>query len=368
MIDCDVHMTFKSFSELLPYADRLVADYAETAGYGGFQFPTYPWLHPSGFHRGEATEDAGGRAGSDYDTTCRQLLDPLEIEYAILSPEDINTLGGMAHERLAAELCKAHNRWMIDTWLSRGDSRIKGSIVVMPQDPRAAAEEIRALGGHPDIVRVLMPFGTERGYGHPFYHPIWEAANEVGLPIALHPDSQGLGICSPPTATGYPTYYLEYHTLLTTIAMSHLVSLIAQGVFEKYPGLKFTLIEGGVAWLPALLWRLDTNWKALRREVPWVRELPSEIAGRHVRLSTQPLEQPADPRDLKHTLEAYPPLKEMLLFATDYPHWDADSPELIVRRLPSGWADAVMSENARAHYGLPARRDAVQPAISGATA
>jgi predicted TIM-barrel fold metal-dependent hydrolase len=43
------------------------------------------------------------------------------------------------------------------------------------------------------------------------------------------------------------------------------------------------------------------------------------------------------------------------MFATDYPHWDVDTPKLVAARLPEAWRGKVMSENARALYGLPAR-------------
>jgi hypothetical protein len=114
------------------------------------------------------------------------------------------------------------------------------------------------------------------------------------------------------------------------------------------------LIEAGVAWLPAILWRLDADYKALRKETPWLKMLPSEYAAHHIRLSTQPLEQPRDVRQLWNVLEAIDG-EHTLLFASDYPHWDFDDPTLL--HLPPEWKPRVFSENARELYGLPARAE-----------
>jgi uncharacterized protein len=351
MIDCDVHQNFNHVQDLLPWLDPAHRDYVVHGGYGGYSLPNYPWLHPSGFMRGDSVPANGGVPGSDYELLREQLLDAFDVEFAILTGEDILNVSAVPHPQVAAALATAYNRWLLEEWLPR-DQRLQGSLVVAPQDAERAAQEIRELGGRPGIVQVIVSAGAQAGYGHPRYHPIYDACAELGLPFAIHVGAEGLGMNPPPTATGYPGYYVEWHTLLPTTVMSHVVSLVCNGVFERFPGLRLVLIETGIAWLPGLLWRLDANWRALRSEVPWVKRLPSETVREHVRFTTQPLDQPASGRALGQLLELVDGLEGMLMFATDYPHWDFDSPEEIARRLPAEWRDAVMSENARAFYRL----------------
>ena len=204
MIDCDVHQNFNHVSDLLPWIDPAYRDYVRNAGFGGFELPNYlTWMHPDGTTRRDSMPPGGGVPGSDYETIRKQLLDPLDIEYAILTGEDILSVSCLPNPQVAAALVTAYNRWVIDEWLPR-DPRLKGSLVVATQDAKRAAEEIRAFGEHPDIVQVLLPNANTSGYGHPHYHPIYEAAFEVGLPVAMHVGGEGLGINHPPTATGYP--------------------------------------------------------------------------------------------------------------------------------------------------------------------
>jgi uncharacterized protein len=362
VIDCDVHQNFDHVQDLVPWLDPAFRNYVIHGGYGGYSLPNYPWLHPSGFMRDDARPAGGGVPGSDYQLLREQLLDAFDIEFAVLTGEEILSVSAVPHPQLASALATAYNRWLVEEWLPR-DPRLKGSLVVAPQDAASAVDEIRRVGEHPDVVQVIVSCGSQAAYGDPRYHPIWAACAELGLPVAMHVGAEGLGANAPPTASGYPSYYLEWHTLLPTTAMSHLVSLVVQGAFERFAGFKVVLVEAGVAWLPGVLWRLDANWRALRAETPWVKELPSETVRRAVRFTTQPLEQPAASEQLWGVLEAVEGLGEMLMFATDYPHWDFDEPKQVARRLPDAWREQVLGENARAFYGLGSGRDVRQAEI-----
>jgi predicted TIM-barrel fold metal-dependent hydrolase len=355
VIDCDVHQNFNRLTDLVPWLDPAYRDFVEHGGFGGLGLPNYPWVHPGGFTMNEAQPPDGGVAGSDYETLREQLLDGQEVEFAILTGEEILNVSCLPHPQLAAALATAYNRCLTEQWLPR-DERLRGSLVVASQDARRAAQEIRDFGEDPAIVQVLLSGGALTGYGDPRYEPIFDAAVEMGLPVAIHVGAEGLGMNPPPTATGFPAYYVEWHTLLAGAVQSHLVSLVCRGTFERHPDLRLVIIEAGMTWLPSLLWRLDANWKSLRSEVPWVRTLPSDTVRQQVRFTTQPLEQPSKPGHLVQALEMIDGVEQMLMYASDYPHWDFDPEKVTKNRLPPQWRAAIMSENARSLYRLPTPR------------
>ena len=216
------------------------------------------------------------------------------------------------------------------------------------------------------FVQVLLCGGADRPYGEPRYLPIFEAAAECGLPVAIHSGGEGMGIAAPPGGAGPVTFYIEWHTLGSACSiMSHLVSLVCHGTFERLPSLKVLLIEGGIAWLPGILWRLDTNWRALRSETPWLERKPSEVAREHVRFSTQPLEH-TDGRDetLFEMLEAAG-APDILCFASDYPHWDFDDPGFMLKRLPEAWRDKVLHGERRRALRRAARPGTARERLAG---
>jgi predicted TIM-barrel fold metal-dependent hydrolase len=244
----------------------------------------------------------------------------------------------------------AVNDATVETWLSVSP-RYRGSVLVNSDDPAAAVREIERLGDRPDMVQVLMASTTRQPCGQRRYHPIYEAAAAYGLPVALHPGAEGSGTAAPPTPVGYPTRYLEWHTLLPLTAMAQAASLVCEGVFERFPTLHMVIVEGGLSWLPHLMWRLDKNFKALRDTVPWLTRLPSDYIKQHLRLTTQPVEEPDDPGHLPQML-AMMEAEHTVMFSSDYPHWDNDNPRLLFRRLDPDVRARIMGGTAAELYRL----------------
>lgn len=311
---------------------------------------TLGYWNPNGVNRPDAVLEDGTRVEDSPEAMAAHFLDRYDLDFAILNTGSVLHLGLSPEPDYAAALISAMNDVIVEEWLPV-DPRYRASIAVYPNDPELAVREIHRLGDHPGVVQVIMPSAARIPYGQRFYHPIYAAAVEHGLPVAIHPGTEGVGISGAPTNVGYPTSYFEWHTDLACSYIAHLVSLVTEGVFTKFPSFKFVLLEGGVSWAPPILWRMDKNWKALRMTTPWVDRLPSEIVTEHVRFSTQPIEEPEDPKHFHAILEMFD-AQQMLIFSTDYPHWDGDTPDFAARSFPKALRPAIMGGNAIALYGL----------------
>ena len=101
------------------------------------------------------------------------------------------------------------------------------------------------------VVQDEMVMKTRDPMGHARYWPIYEASEEAGLPISVH---VGGGAPNPAISGGWPSYHYEFRNGLVQAAQAQLISLIGSGVFNTFPNLKVVLVEGGFAWVPALLW------------------------------------------------------------------------------------------------------------------
>jgi predicted TIM-barrel fold metal-dependent hydrolase len=289
-----------------------------------------------------------GPGGSDPALMEQQLLKDAGVTYAILIPL---TVTGMANPEHEAAMCAATNAWLADKWLGEYNKhgRYRGSIMVCPDVPEAAVEEIERWAKHDGFVQVMIPPMARSAYGLPQYFPIFEAAARHGLPVGIHINrTPGMSLLSP---VGFVSYYFEFHPQYTLYYFPHVASLVLSGVFARLPDLRFVLVEGGVSWLTPYMWRLDHYWQQFGSEVPWLDRPPSDYIRKQVLVTTQPLERPKETRRLHEYLD-WMGSEHMVLFSTDYPHWDYDHPEPTLKRLPSAVRNRFAFENAAHLYGF----------------
>jgi len=304
-------------------------------------------MNQTGFYvRGDTVLPNGKSPGTEYEAMRRFLLDDVS-PFRILLNFDVGLESGYYNPYFAAALCRAANQWSVERWLDLPDDRLRGSLLIPTEIAEDAIAEIRRWAGHPKISQVLLvgnPLG--RPFGHPHYHAIYAVAEEVGLPISIHIGGEK-ATKSAYSAGGHVGSYFERRASGNQAGMHHLTSMITHGVFEKFPKLKLMLTEFGFAWLPAVMWRLESIYEVLRVESPIVKRRPMEYLLEHVHLSTQPL----DTEDLGGLFETFPEFEDLLCFATDFPHFDGDDPRLLTSQMPKSWLPKVFCENAAAHYG-----------------
>jgi predicted TIM-barrel fold metal-dependent hydrolase len=334
-IDCDIHPGVPGIKTLLPYMDDHWRDAFILRGMDNFDLASYPpgapiscrpdWRPPQ------------GKPGTLLPLMQSQALDHFGTRFAIC-----NTLyGGQAavSETMGAAMCTAINDWIEAEWLAR-DARLCSSIVVPAQSPELSVAEIERKAGNKRFVQVLMPAAAEILYGKRYYWPVYEIAQHYDLPIGLHAGSMYRHALTP---NGWPSYYLQDYVSQSQVFEDQLLSLVSQGVFEQFPKLCVVLIESGVTWLPHFLWRAIKTWHGVRAEAPWVKRSPADYIRDHIRMTIQPIDAP-DAEAVEKIIEEIGD-DRMLLFATDYPHWQFEGDAVLPPGIPPALVRRIMVDN-----------------------
>jgi len=286
--------------------------------------PLYP--DPLGTWAPDTYPASGGLPGTDYATMRAQLLDDSSLSRVVLGYDEAFLVTAIANHYIGQQVTSAVNRWTEEEWLAR-DPRLLAYILISSALPEEAATEIRRAARNERMVGVHLGANIlGKPLGNPLYHPIYEAAADHGIPLVLQVGSDYNApdlFCPPP---GGPMATVgEFRALEARPLASHVISMISQGVFEKYRDLKVLLVGGGVAWVPDAVWRADYRFKSMAHEVPWLRRQPSEYFLEHVRMTTYGLEVP-DGAALGPVLRSLPGLDDTIVYASGYPRRDWQRP------------------------------------------
>jgi len=355
IIDCDVHND--TAGRLAPYLPARWARHLELVGSRAVstEAPLRKPARPNAA-RLDAVTPAGGPPGSSPEFAREQLLDEYGIAAAVLN--NILLGAGNVPLQLEVELARALNDYNNDIWLA-DDPRWLSSIKVAVGDPASAvAEIVRCQGESERFVQVLLDTHTERPLGNSFYWPIYEAAAELDVPVSFHVTALAKNRLG--TGVGPPTFYYENRTAIPAVAQPLVASLVFEGVFDRWPTLKIGLIELGWTWVVPLLWRLDAAWGVLGEEARHLERAPSDYLRDNFWYSTQPGVTTERP---KQFYEVYAQFEragfgDRLMFSSDYPHWDMDSPfEGTPPRLSRETKRKILAANAAAFYGIDLEPD-----------
>jgi uncharacterized protein len=335
-IDCDVHPAVPGTRALLPYLDDHWREQVTVRGIDGLDSSSFPPNAPPNCRSDWRVN--GAKPGSSLDALRAHALDAFGTTAAIC-----NCLYGAAgtfNVDFAAALSRAINDWIAAEWLDR-EPRLRASIVVPIQDPELAVAEIERRARDKRFVQILVPAGIESPLGRRMYWPIYAAAEKHALPLCIH---AGSTFRHATTSNGWPSYYLEDYVVMAHAFQAQLLSLVAEGVFTKFPNLTVVLAESGFTWLPQFMWRQVKTWRAMRAEIPWVDRAPAEIIRDNVRFTLQPTDAPPEPDQLTQTIDMIG-TDRALLFSTDYPHWQFDGDDALPAGLDASLIRKLLVDN-----------------------
>jgi uncharacterized protein len=341
VIDASVHIFMQSNKDLRrnfmqePYRSRGFPDYE------------MDWYQAPG---GEYVKGANrsGYPGSDPAVVAEDLFGKRGVDVAILHPM---TRGVMPDRHLGTAIAAAHNDMMVTRWLDHDEygAQFRGTIRVNPDDIAGALREIDKYKDHPRVVQIGIPLQSRELFGKPQFWPLWEAAADANLPVAAHIEV-GSGIAAAPTPSGNTLTYEQYLSFMALNYLYHLLNMIAEGVFERMPGLKFVWADGAADLLTPFMWRMDCFGRPHLEQTPWAPKMPSDYLPGHVFFVQGAMDGPGD-TDFAGEWFGFTGKEDMVMYGSSYPHWQAN--EL---RVPSAFTaeqrDKLCWRNAAQLYGI----------------
>jgi predicted TIM-barrel fold metal-dependent hydrolase len=163
------------------------------------------------------------------------------------------------------------------------------------------------------MVSGEMPLGKRQMW------PIYAAAEKHDLPVGIH---SGTIYRSAPWTNGWPSYHIEDQAAQSVGFQTQLLSLITEGVFEKFPGSMWFFLSPASPGCLRFSGASTSSGAACAWKSPWLKRAPSETVKERVRLTMQPFDGPSDPQIIREMIDQIG--ADMMLFSTDYPHWNFD--------------------------------------------
>ncbi len=285
------------------------------------------------------------------------LLDRDGISHAVLYPslglqweaEVSDPLYALAH-------CRAYNRWIEEFCAGSGGRLIPIAHLSLGDVGGAVGELHRAVRAGARGAFVLPFTLSGLPHGHPAHDPLWAAAQDLGVPIAIHtgidPPARDLhrrfdGLTWPEGVMS-GIWYLQL--MFPQAVQQAFSTFFVFGTFDRFPGLKLVVLESGAGWLGFWMDRMDALYKGPLRVTMPLQQLPSSYVRRQCWISADP-DEGTLPLMLEYVGD------DRFVWATDFPHSDHDANYMAELRkladgLPLSRRQRLLGDNAAALYRL----------------
>ena len=362
LVDVDAHVTETQFwPEILAYVDNDVIRHMGQAfgdrpvsrslallnNVPGMSYQSVYGRIP---HELARLEPTAGEGCHPCVALVRRAMDAMGLDYQVLFPTPMLTLGTHPQDDVEAALAGAFNKWMIERILPE-DERIKGLVYLPFNTPEACEALVEQYAGRREIIGYTVCSTRNKPVHHNAYMRLYAMIEESGKPLTFH---TGLNWTDP--SFSQLNRFVSMHALsFPHYNMIHLTNWVINGLPERFPRLKVVWIEGGD--------RLDSVPDAAAR--PRVHD--ARLRGAAAQAAAERLHA----RDVLHDAAARADNLELLeavmkainadtqlLFASDWPHWDFDPPRAITT-LPFLGEQAkrnILGLNAARVFGLEVKR------------
>ena len=255
---------------------------------------------------------------------------------------------GHGEPAVEIEFMRANHRFL-DDFCGAYPDRLKALLVLNAKFIEPSLQEIKAWSHSRWAVGVWVNLPLDFPLDHPDLHPIWAAVEEAGLCVVHHSFSGG-----------YPGYRDTWHNPFIGRTASHpwgamraVAAFFGAGLMDRYPSIRFAILESGFGWLPFWALRMQDQMEYMG----YVPELPHTMteymSGGRFFASVVLLEGPEMIRMVSDFLG-----ERVLMFSSDYPHPETRFPNSV--DLVLGWKQLnedllpqLMWQNAVRCFGEP---------------
>jgi len=260
--------------------------------------------------------------------------------------------GANGHEDPAVEMgfIRATHRYL-DEFCSASPRRLKSLIVVSSRCVPESVQEIRRWSKSSWAVGIQPYFPAGYPLDHPDMEPIWAAAQAADLTICHHSFVAGEW---PGYRDLWENPFLGRTASHPWSAMRSLAAFVCSGIMDRYPNIRYAILESGFGWLPFWGKRMDDQVVYMGTVAEGLKYKPSEYLASGRFFSSIIQHEGPDICQMVSRMLA----DSFLMFSSDYPHAESHFPHsadqfLQWKTLGDAMTDRMLWDNPVRCFGEP---------------